>query len=356
MRRGSILIIVSGLGAVLLLLATTFLVHMRNDLSESEFTVQEAQARVMLYAACNYVTESSRLGYDRLVDNHSTPNLADDDWEVRESFGWTDIRGPKVPQAGHASASLGAHTIGPKDSSGNCLWENYGVWPGPGGVARNPMQRWVVPPYALIEREVYNPLQTPPPADWRTAASFPNRFPQPEMTTLTDYLQGDRQVAPASDGKSWFRVYRERAGDHDGNGRSWDNKPSYDTVDFTGHHGIFVVTCGAGGTFGYRDWAEVTALGDTAVFGSELEFDRIRAAERQLHFRIEYSAAVSSLDAVYDPQNAQEQTWMWGDRWDKMPANFEKGDGFELSGEKRGFNPLGTIAWIQRLEEEPPWW
>ncbi|MFT3766290.1 MAG: hypothetical protein QM820_12385 [Minicystis sp.] len=124
-RRGSILIIVSGLAAVLLVMSLTFLVRMRADGRESLLVLQEAQAHVMLQAALNYVQESSRLGWD-------VPESGDDDLpapampfvpdEHEEAFGWNDVRDGSA---------------GPKDRLGRLLYDpSNGRFPAEGGGRR----------------------------------------------------------------------------------------------------------------------------------------------------------------------------------------------------------------------------
>jgi hypothetical protein len=61
--HGSILIIVAGLCSILLMLSMTFVFRMRSEAAESGIILQDAQARIMLVAAMQYVQESSRLGW-----------------------------------------------------------------------------------------------------------------------------------------------------------------------------------------------------------------------------------------------------------------------------------------------------
>ena len=63
-RHGTILIIVAAISALMASLALTFLVRMRSDVQESETLMREAQAHIMLTAACQYIQEAARLGYD----------------------------------------------------------------------------------------------------------------------------------------------------------------------------------------------------------------------------------------------------------------------------------------------------
>src|SRR4051812_49619291 len=96
MRRGSILIVVSGLSAILAVLAFGFLTRMRMDGEESSAMVAETQARIMLYAALSYVQEGSRLGWD----DPATP-------EHEEAYGWVDVRDGRVGPCGRHGEPLG---------------------------------------------------------------------------------------------------------------------------------------------------------------------------------------------------------------------------------------------------------
>ena len=58
-RRGSLLIIVAGICALLATFATAFLWRMRAEASESESVVRMAQSRVMLSSACSCILESA---------------------------------------------------------------------------------------------------------------------------------------------------------------------------------------------------------------------------------------------------------------------------------------------------------
>src|SRR5688572_33473510 len=99
-RRGTILIIVAGISALLASLALTFLVRNRSDAEETQATIREVQARIMLVAACNYIQEGSRLGWDQYP---STPAATNDVFPTgssaaasvpvhEETFGWLDVR------------------------------------------------------------------------------------------------------------------------------------------------------------------------------------------------------------------------------------------------------------------------
>ena len=51
-RQGTILIIVAGISGLIAALSVVFLTRMRSDVTETAAIVQEAQARLMLTAAC----------------------------------------------------------------------------------------------------------------------------------------------------------------------------------------------------------------------------------------------------------------------------------------------------------------
>ena len=53
-RRGALLILVAGIAALMVALSVAFLTRMRADAEENAMVVREAQARLMLVAACSY--------------------------------------------------------------------------------------------------------------------------------------------------------------------------------------------------------------------------------------------------------------------------------------------------------------
>ena len=300
-RRGSVLVIVAALAAVMMATFAVVISQVQSEVSEGELLVRDAQARIMLPSALSFVLESARLG--QTFDG--------------ESFGWTDIRdggiGPRGPrdQNGNLPAELTESATG-----------GLSAWPAPGGIYRADMHLWNRTPYAIRSEASYNPVKVP--SEWLVeyeaaadaakgdtllggilgpgysvnASSDPltrvsadtdtsatqgcwttdipvlndsghsyhwNRVwlrmlapftqwddpdhqgmlvPQPVTDDWDSYAAGDKTVRPASGGISWFRVYREKAADHDGDGRPW-----YDTVPLNGH-GVFIITCGGGGTLG----------------------------------------------------------------------------------------------------------
>ena len=65
-RSGTILIIVAGICALLASLTLAFILRSRSSLEETNALEADVQARIMLIAACNYVCEASRIGYEPL--------------------------------------------------------------------------------------------------------------------------------------------------------------------------------------------------------------------------------------------------------------------------------------------------
>lgn len=422
-RRGSILVIVA---ALCVLLLTSFLVitrQLRADTTDGTILMRDAQARIMLPSALGFILESARLG------QHNG----------EESFGWTDVRdggvGPRGPI--RANGSL------PPEVSG-AAWPALGThyradmtpWMRPPKAVRltrayNPLS---VPTEWLEEYErsgfpessklhlMLNPTQgdeemigripgnpshkisdwywtentdDPIPTDKGLAIhwnriwleitkpfdAFEERYhhalqPQPDSDALTDFIAGDRQPRAECAGLGWFRLYREREHDHNGDGSPW-----FDTAPLSGH-GVFIITCGAGQTRGYRDWHEVLADGAGALFLDDpAHFEELRARERILWFRAEWSGFTGGgLDALehyhvnLDHDQAIHET--------PRDNNTDKGifPGFKPASRNQRaiaytnlhtqrpveqlprshrnspiplFNVLGTIRWIERLDREP---
>jgi hypothetical protein len=217
--RGAILVIVAGLCALIAGLSIAFLSRMRGDAEETGEVMRETQARIMLLAGCDYILEAGRLGYD------ADPSAADPT-PHEEGFGWVDVR-----DGG----------IGPKDQNGAALF-TAGRWPAVGTTAICPMHVMERPPYAIQMTATYNPVDTDTTKPVWGMPYLRNPDPQPAISnqwpgTVTDanfaaFAQGDRRPRRQSQGLSWFRVHRER--------------PS-----------VFVITCGAGASLGFKHWGEV---------------------------------------------------------------------------------------------------
>jgi hypothetical protein len=336
-RRGTLLIIVAAISALLAALALTFLARMRSDVEESQAIVQYAQAKIMLAAACNYVQETSRIGWDRypLKSSGASPStpIVDGLHIHEEAYGWVDERDGSVGPLNRAKQPLADLTQGGK-------WPAIGTW------VRCPMYVMKRPPYATALTACYNPMNRD-----STSADFCwplLKYPDPQPVTsngwtktggpgsvsnarYAEFEAGDRTPRPQTVGKAWFRVYRDGPG-------------------------TFVVTCGSGGSMGFRDWAtEVVPQGQTDLFGGtagKAMFDDLRATEIRLWYRIEWTAASTEV-SYHNLDHDFGQTWEHYESWPPNASHTWSGAVRTQTWMK---NPVGTIRWIQRLMTEPTYW
>lgn len=360
-RHGTVLIIVAGISAILAAMALTFLARMRGDVEESRLVLQHAQAKIMLAAACSYVQEASRVGYDRYYDADGTSHPARTTGKRidklmtpihEEAFGWIDARNGKT---------------GPRDRNDKPFFPDAsmpdetrtGKWPGIGGYARCPMYRMKIPPWGVKLNAAYNPmvrdktktneylyplLRYPDPmpvtdnkwtiAGTRSVTAHPMKATsatqQAEMRALYDeHAKGDRQPVGQTTGRAWFRVYRDGPG-------------------------TFVVTCGAGGTEGFKNWDEVEDEGEEYYFGGPTSgpgvFESLRQSEIRLWYRIEWSAAV--LETSY--HNLHHEVARDHEHYLAWPPNSSH-TWSDTSKRTQTWvkNSIGTIRWTQRLMTEP---
>ncbi len=109
-RTGSILLLVSGIAAMLAILSYAFFARMRRDAEESTLVLQVAQVRLMLHAGCSYIQEASRAGYDVAPMTSGPGGDPVPDFQAdavhEECWGWVDIRDG---------------SLGPKDGAGT-VW------------------------------------------------------------------------------------------------------------------------------------------------------------------------------------------------------------------------------------------
>src|SRR4051812_19073486 len=166
MRRGSILIVVSGLSAILAVLAFGFLTRMRIDGEESSAMVAETQARIMLSAALSYVQEGSRLGWD----DPGTP-------EHEEAYGWIDVRDGRA---------------GPCGRHGEPLAAGYAAYPAIGRAARCAMAVMRRPPFALSLELTPNPMVLDPTLPWSRILNRTNPDPVSAVADPALFVAGDR--------------------------------------------------------------------------------------------------------------------------------------------------------------------
>jgi hypothetical protein len=347
-RSGTVLIIIAGISALLVSLSLAFILRVRGDMEAVESMKHETQARIMLVAACNYVQEASRIGYDTLHDG-------------TEAYGWIDIRdgsiGPKPTRyTAEEDARLlhnftdRSHPFSGKDDDHLFPCE-----------VPHRFEMYVknVPPFAIRLDVAPNPI------DWKTGNPYlwnPDPIPvhSPSYTKLpykttagtasswSDF-EGDPSVNPSSTdssprlnslGLSWFRLYRLGGAKY-----SAPKFPQYNAA-------TFIVTCGAGGSAGYRlsedptkdEWNRMSSI-ERARFGSREMLQTLVNSEFRLWYLIEWSPAVG---------NQLTGT-----------ANELAGNGYLLRGRYFDTNNLcpanapnmgGTIRLVQRLVKEPVDW
>jgi hypothetical protein len=302
-------------------LSLAFLSRQNATQRESNLFEQDIQARIVLVAACNYICETSRIGYDLSNnDNHT------------EAFGWIDVR----------DGSVGPNTRGDKATTIVPLFNdallvehwNKGAadrpaWPAQKSVARCPMHVLKRPKYAIALTAVPNPMETD-----KSKPSFGRPFlknpdPTPLEKVRADFMRADLNIRPNSASRSWFRVYREGPA-------------------------TFIITCGGGGTLGFRDWDEVEGAGLEAIalFGEKAFFELQRMQEVRLWYRVEWSPAIATAE-VHNIKNA----------WNQGPEDHYVSYAMNTSDSQ--INPRsqalcrnmgGTMRYVQRLRTPPTWW
>ena len=335
-RRGTVLIIVAGMSALLASLALTFLIRNRSDAEETQSMVRDVQARIMLVAACNYIQECSRVGWDRYSEPN-TPTTNNDAFPGgdmtgksvvvhEETFGWIDVRDGRIGPITQEGRVCWDPT--PRISDGTTLRPE---WPAPDSIVICPMQMWKRTRFATSLQATYNPIQTHDP----TASDYlmpyiRKRDPMPAGDgSWAEHVMGDRNPHVETTGKAWFRILREGAS-------------------------TFVIACGAGGTHGFRSFAEAEAQGQGALFNQDPAYFAVLAAqEARLWYRVEWSA--SSAEPTYHWQ--QHHTTGEHDSYLQWPMNASHS---KESGGPRSpaflKNQGGTFRWIMRLLTEPTYW
>ncbi len=331
-RRGSLLIIVAAIAAMMLSMTMVFLVRMRTGAEEADQAVRETSAHIMLMAACNYIQETARIGWDDpLTSQHE------------ETFGWIDVRDG---------------SIGPKDQSGAMSTNFNGSWrdiinitdPKLRPSARcvmNPMRR---PPYAIAPVAAPNPIAIsgtyrglpyvrnpdPIPANHPVAAGQP--AVALSAAEWADYVRGDPTPMQTANEPTWFRVFRE--------GRP----PAPATPPPSATYGAsFVVTCGCGGTMGWKTWQEIPSAEQSRFNNDPAYWQSLRDAESILWYRIEWSASVATPD-YYTINN--DFVFPNSDHYFASSMNATTG----IRSQPHNVNMTGTIRYVQRLMQEPDYW
>lgn len=342
-RSGTILIIVAGLSGLLASIALAFLARVQSNCASDQEVMQEAQARIMLVAACHYIQEASRLGWES-PDYHGR-------WHI-ETYGWIDVRdggmGPKYNSSSSTLDAINAQAAIPeapfRSEANTSVGDLFPI----GIPQRFSMHLLQRPPYAIKNKACYNPVITDPQDSDYTGLNAYLRYPDPlpsvdngwsrspsnpaggtNQATMDRmfplWAAGDRTPRAETVGIAWFRLLREPSG------------------------AVFLVTVGAGGTMGWRSWKELTA-GDPQFaqqyFGSENAFLAAQGGETRHWYRVEWSPAVTPQDnhMIFHGDYSRDNYRIWH-------PNGGTGQGQFLT-----TNFGGTIQWTQRLREEPATW
>jgi hypothetical protein len=350
-RGGTILIVAAGLCALLASMTLVFLSQMRTQAEESWGVVRDAQARIMLYAACSYVLEAGRLGWDRYWGPYpfaaTSPSTALQNGIPihEEAFGWVDVRdgsiGPKR-QDGSMVFSCSDQTTGAGPS-----FPAVSIDARTGAAARCPMFVWRRSRFAISPAAVYNPIDTDVANRDFGLPLLRNPDPQPQVANgwaagavndakfndssyqangYDDYVHGDPTPRTNSTAMAWFRVVRI------GPAR-------------------FVITCGSGGTLGYQDWVDVQRDNATAQFGSQEFFNDLLNDETRLWYMVEWSPAISGVTYQCMDNEQQPDHYQWRP-FNAIHEDYPSG----RQSQPHARNMVGTIRWIQKLFNQPPVW
>lgn len=325
-RQGTILIIVAGMSALLASMALAFLVRMRSDVEESRLLMQETQAQIMLTAACNFIMERSRLGWDPLPSMGSFHSPIH-----REAFGWVDVRNGQPGPRDESGKLIGTPSGDPMSDNIPDPWVDLALPPNDRPAKREPMFVMIRPPYAVMPTVAPNPVELTGPNALKPALRNPDPMPVVPSGMIQEWAEGDTDPDPGRQAAAWFRVWR--AG------------PA-----------TFVVTAGAGDTLGFRDWAEVRREGLTESFGGDTDAGRsmfafLQSQEVRKWYLVEWSPYVASSD-YQNIQNEWPHKNPGTETYLQRPMNTSQ----ESRSQGRLVNPVGTIRSIRRLMNEPDHW
>lgn len=345
-RQGTILIIVAGISALMASMALTFLVRMRSDIQESETLMREAQAHIMLMAACHYIQEASRIGYDFHASPPPgaplTPAAAMPLPPVgyhREAYGWIDIRDGAV---GPKPTAITTDPLATGDPASRAMYGvDYDAYFPQQSVRRFDLYVKNIPPYAISLNPAPNAIDSSAPINGVPWLVEPDPKPQ-VANSFTSFEVGDPTPRQESTARSWFRLRRCGAG------------PNAYLARYNA--ATFVVTCGSGATRGFRsrDWATMTAA-ERGLFGDESILATLEADEIRLWYLVEWSPAVGGLhqfNLVHHrgptrDANNDEYTF---NQYSLFPHNHS----FYSHSQTKERNFGGTIRYVQRLTSTPP--
>ncbi len=328
--QGVVIILVVGIVSLLAAVTLAFIVRARSAAEDNQVILRQTQARLMLYAGCSYILESGRIGwetdtYDSSGNHLGSYNLAVFNPGVLnrdQAYGWVDVRdGSPGPKRKSADASY--------------IGQGTGIFPQIAGkAARFPMAVRQQPPFALKMDPNPNPLKGWGDPNFGIPLLLnPSVQPQAmDPTTMNVDVQqfryGNPSLLSGTTGLAWFRIYRDGPA-------------------------TFIITCGAGGTMGYKDWAEV--LADTAnnpaqtyFLNNNSLFDSLLAQEARLWYRIEWSPAIGHVEPWRMGINGYFPNYAL--------AGFQSTAGDRSSTPPSASNCAGTIQWVQRLRYAPTDW
>ena len=306
----------------------------------------------MLVAACSYLLEASRIGWEPMKPTNPTGVKAPEpeSTEHVEAFGWIDVRdGSLGPHINTVPISDSDRLVG-RDINDNLYPVNKTTVPNPfpvGVPARFPMHVLNRPPFAISPRVAMNPIDP----NVAQTQHMQNRDPWPADSDPNEWKKGETYPGVGPDGKlqykvrqnsvgqSWFRIVREKSG------------------------ASFIITCGGGGSLGYRDWSEVDAV-DKAYFGDRSIFESLRESEIRLWYRIEWNAAVVAMEMNYLREGMEHAfklssfSYSGGghDMGDSAPTVKDLPNRGNYSSQWMSTNMGGSIQYIQRLRQEPAAW
>ena len=349
-RQGTILIIVAGLSALLAGLTLAFIAKNHSESEETRIALNDAQARLMLVAACNYIQECSRIGWDRYPRLPAIPGappgpplsppLPTETNDVfpgggggqtvsvhEETFGWIDVRdgsiGPKPLVTQTFDQFFGVHTL--MDWTG----ASRRCWPAIDGIARCPMYVRKKPSYSTALTVCYNPISTDSSDPNYLMPYLRNPDPKPpDNPSWNEFVTGDATPITHTANKSWFRVLREG--------------PS-----------TFLITCGAGGTQGFHNYQEAVSQEMAAQFNNDARyFETLATQEIRLWYRVEWSAAAAEGTYHWQLHHTQENE----DSYFQWAVNASSTKSFGNRSPASDKNMGGTFRWIMRLRNEPTNW
>jgi hypothetical protein len=323
-RQGTILIIVAGVSALMASLALTFLVRMRSDVQESETLMREAQAHIMLVAACQYIQEASRLGYDDSTTAYH-----------KEAYGWIDIRDGAVGPKPSASPSSSVTNPAPMPGYGV---DDDSLFPQQ-SVRRFDLFVKNIPPYAISLNAAPNPIDPSTGVPWLVEPD-----PKPQVnSSFALFESGDPTPRQDSTGRSWFRLRRCGAGPN-------TNLARYNAA-------TFIVTCGAGASRGFRsrDWATMNATDRNLFNNDQTLLASLEADEVRLWYIVEWSPAVGGLHQFNLVHHRGATTDASNDNYTfNQYSQFPPNHSFYSHSHTKERNFGGTIRYVQRLTSPPP--